>query len=115
MYGCSRGIIFSKLALSVTRVACHASRTVTTRQSSTTRARWLKSARSSTEPEVLSKSSRLPADGVGEVFTCMAQSKLREDKEGAMRHAPAIPTATRALSDVSLTEVKGSPSDTVMG
>ena len=55
MYGWLAGMVFSKLALSCSRVACQPSSAVTSAHSSTTTRRWLNSARSTSEPERGSK------------------------------------------------------------
>ncbi|MNE90895.1 hypothetical protein D3C80_1884450 [compost metagenome] len=58
------GIIFSKLALTVSRVASKPRITVSSRQIATIRRRWLKIRRSTREPESAAKSSRVGVSGI---------------------------------------------------
>ena len=104
MYGWLRGIIFSKLALSVSRVAATmASRTVTTAQTSITALRWLNTARSSTEPLAGSNCSSVSGVRAG-LLTCMAgllqaRGRIWTPRGPAIARAPA-PALTTAAAGI---------------
>src|SRR6185295_10146563 len=87
-------MVFSKLAFSASRVACQPSRTVSSRHSPTTSPRWLKKARSSSEPERGSKSDSRAITGcrsaAGSRFKGVSGCSLASHAAQAADHALSV-------------------------